>query len=252
MTTALSRLQAVESDVHDALARTQAILDFVRDNPPVAEIRVAILNNVIVSVVSIAEEGLRSLFREYISIVEEAANDYQTLRKELSDSNIRCAAELLHKSIDAKHNIDPIAVTRELLKCLNSEAGFRLFKDGITYNKSNMRSREITDVAKRIGIRKLWENLCARPVVRDLAPDALDDQMEQVILERWNALFDERDTVVHRISQATGWGETIISPYISFVRSIISGIVLCLADDAGEHNATPPTNVHATQAETAA
>jgi hypothetical protein len=234
MTEFLPRLQAVEAEIAEALMRSRRIIDFVNGQKPEPEVRVAIFNNVIVSIVSVVEEGIRSLLSEYLSILEEGVGSYQRLRKDLLSANLKGAAELLVQSLDEAKSIDAAIVARDLLKCLNDESGFKLFKAQITYNRYNLRSGEITQVGKRAGVRKIWEGIRSNPAMQVLHPDLDETQVEQAMLERWNALFDERDTIVHRISQAAGWGDTIILPYIIFVQAVMGCFVTLLAADVGE------------------
>lgn len=251
MTDFLPRLRAVEAEIVEALSRSRRIIDFVNGQQPEPEVRVAIFNNVIVSVVSVVEEGIRSLLSEYLSILEEGIGSYRNLRKDLLTANLKGAAELLVQSLDETRSVDAASVARDLLKCLNDEAGFKLFKPQITYNRYNLRSGEIAQVSKRAGVKKVWESVRADPAMKALYPDLDEAQVEQAMLERWNALFDERDTIVHRISQAAGWGDTIIVPYIAFVQAVLGCFVTLLAADAAEILLPPVPQNQAVTAEAA-
>jgi hypothetical protein len=228
----LPRLEAVKEDIQNALALVKSVLCFVDTNQASPEIRVAILNNLIVSLVSIIEEGVRSLFVEYLAIIEENVGNYHMIRKNTTDSNIKCAAELLAQSVKPQKKIDGLFIAKELIKCLENASGFKLFKNEITHNRNNMRTEQVGNIAKSVGLEKFWESVRSRQEARDFFPDKNDVQVEQSMLQKWNELFDERDIIVHQISQANGWGQTKISPYISFLDTMATCITYCLADDA--------------------
>jgi hypothetical protein len=228
----LARLQAVEADVREALNRTQAILGFLTEKQAAPDIRVAISNSLVVAMVSIVEEGIRSLFIEYIRILEDEVGTYRKFRPELAAANIEGVSRQLMKSLEPRSPVDALSAVRSLLKCLNDEAGFKLTAEEITHNKNNLRSAEVTNLAKKLGIKEIWVSVCRQPAVKEIFPTHDEGQIQFAAIQKWNELFEERNTIVHRISQAAGWGDTIIAPYVEFLAALIAGFALCLADDA--------------------
>src|SRR6266446_4418511 len=92
--------KVVEDDYNDALATLEGVLKHVTDTKPAASLRVVILNNVIVALISSLEETLRDTFQVYLRILEQNFENHQWLRVDLQKTNLDCAIQLLrdHKS----------------------------------------------------------------------------------------------------------------------------------------------------------
>src|ERR1700691_6137669 len=121
------RFKVVEDDYIDALATLEDVLNHVTENKPAAPLRVVILNNVIVALISSLEETLRDMFQEYLTILEGSFKNHQWLRVDLKKANLDCAIQLLR---DHKTDSDfdrAAAVVMDLSRCLNGDAGYRLF-----------------------------------------------------------------------------------------------------------------------------
>jgi hypothetical protein len=89
------RFKVVEDDYNDALATLEGVLKHVDETKPAASLRVVILNNVIVALISSLEETLRDMFQEYLTILEESFKNHQWLRSDLQKANLDCAIQLL-------------------------------------------------------------------------------------------------------------------------------------------------------------
>jgi hypothetical protein len=226
------RLAAVQDDINKALADSRIAVEFVEQNCRIPKVKVLLNNYLVVSIVSIVEEGFRSIVREYISCLEDEIEEYQKLHKELIETNVRSAAALLIKTISSSKGIDASQITRLIYQCYSGEPGFKLFKDEIAHNQSNLKSTEITRISKAIGVRSLWLNISGNASIKEYFSGHRPEQLEFALVEKWNGLFDERDTIVHRFSQASGWGDTIILDYIDMCARVMNSISECLALDA--------------------
>lgn len=206
MTIAIApRFQTIEDEFRRALAVLDDVLNYIEGHKPEPALRVMMLNNTVVALVSIIEETLRDLFKVYLTILEEGFTDYRWLRPQLRTANVESAIQLLreHKS---ESDFDAAAVVKDLGRCLDGFSDFRLFKEELTYNKGNFRSRQLTDMAKKVGVERLWEQLCDSPEVEAYTGTAVLETRVNKITTLWNAVFDERDLAVHSISKASGWG----------------------------------------------
>jgi hypothetical protein len=56
-------------------------------------------------------------------------------------------------------------------------------------------------------------------------------RLESLIIKKWNELFDERDNVVHRVSQANGWSADVIIDYIEFLKKVVERIGVIVSED---------------------
>lgn len=229
------RILAVDAEIATAMDRTMETIKFVSKHSTTSSMKVALLNSIVVTIVSIVEEGIRSIFVEYLSICEENVNPYSKLRTDLCRSNLESASFLLKRAGDKGSNTDPLVIANALLGCLKDDSSYKLFKEELVYNKGNMRTAEITGIAKRIGIRNLWALLSARQEILNAYPDFTDQQIQTKIIEQWNSIFDERDIIVHRISQASGWGDTTIIQHIDFLKLSIRNLSECIIDDLSDY-----------------
>ena len=231
MTIAIARrIQIIEDEFKRALAVLDDVLNYIEGHKPQPALRVMMLNNTIVALVSIIEETLRDLFKVYLTILEEGFTDYRWLRPQLRSANLESAVQLLreHRS---ESDFDSSAVVKDLARCLDGASDFRLFKEELTYNKGNFRSRQLTDMAKNVGIERLWEQTCDSPEVEAYTGDAALETRVNKITALWNAVFDERDLVVHSISKASGWGAERIRQAAALFSLIIMRVAASLVRD---------------------
>jgi hypothetical protein len=225
------RFKVLEDNYQDALATLEGVLKHVSDTKPDPALRVVILNNVIVTLISSLEETLRDIFRQYLTILEESVKNHQWLRVELQEANLDCAIKLLRDYKTHSKFDDATAVVKDLLRCLNGEPGYKLFKHELTYNKGNFRSLQVTDVAKNVGFAKLWNRIAdSQEVEAYTGASNLDTRMQQLIII-WNAAFEERDVIVHNISKANGWSADQIRQAMALSRLVINRIASCLTSD---------------------
>jgi hypothetical protein len=224
------RFKTIEDEFKAALSVLDGVLSYIEQHKPEALLRVMMLNNTIVALVSISEETLRGLFDEYLTILEDGFSDYRWLRAQLQSANLESAMQLLreHRS---DPDFDAAAVVRDLSKCLDGVREFRLFKEGLTFNKGNFRSRQLTEIAKNIGMERMWEQICDAPEVEAYTGQALLETRVNKMTTLWNAVFDERDLVVHSISKASGWGAERIRQAAALFGLIIARVGACLVRD---------------------
>jgi hypothetical protein len=226
-----SRFTSIEDDFHNALATLEAVLKHVDDTKPAPSLRIVILNNVIVALISSTEETLRDLFEEYLTILEESFANHLWLRENLKKANLECAIQLLneHKRDADFHNA--ASLVKDLSTCLNGEPSYHLLKDQLTFNRGNFRSGQLTETAKNSGVSKLWSNICECEEVEAYTGESVLDSRVRKLTGAWNSLFDERDVIVHRVSQASGWGAPRILDAMSLSRLVVQRVVSCLVAD---------------------
>lgn len=228
---AAERLGAILADGTNAIENLRRVLDFIDDTKPPSELRVLMTNSVIVTAVSTLEETLRQLFIEYLTIVEERIDSYKRLRGELRDANAEKFVEVLRKSFKEKNENEALKLVDDLRKCLAGEAGYQLRKDEITHNKGNFRSFQLTDIAKLIGLNEIWRKIAHDESVANYIGIELGETCTQRLISDWNAIFDERDVIVHRISQASGWGVERVEQGIDLVLLVLGRFANCLTAD---------------------
>lgn len=227
------RLQSVIDDFETACDRLEDILQHISDRGPTdARLRVTMLNNMVVALTATIEETARSIFAEYLLIIQEEIKDHRNLRKLLQNANLdACVLALKNlKSDDEIERRSEIALNLE--KCLKGRRGYFLMRDEITYNQGNFKTEQITAIAKRSGFSEILKSVCDCAEVEEwTGRDNLDARVTYLSL-KWNEIFAERDLVVHRISSANGWGPDRIQQAITLARLMITRIMTCLYEDA--------------------
>jgi len=134
------RFKAIEDDWKEAVATLEAILTHVAATNLAAGLKIVILNNVIVALVSATEEALRELFQEYLKIIEATVENHQHLRLDIQRANLECGIQQLREYKTGTDLAKAAAVIRELSKCFNGEPGYRLFKEELTYNTQTLQA----------------------------------------------------------------------------------------------------------------
>jgi len=234
MADSAERFDAIVSDFKSALHTLGGVLGYVAATGPAAELRVLILNNNIVALTAMIEEALRGLFREYLSILEESIDDHRELRETLQKANLESAIQKLKKHSREPDFKGAAILVSNLERCLNGRAGYQLLKEEITYNQGNFRSKQVTEMSKSVGITNLWRWVCDCSLVEDTTGESNLDARVTRTTATWNEIFDERDLVVHRISQASGWGAERIEQSIYLGAIVVERVAACLAADANE------------------
>ncbi len=234
MTVAIApRFKTIEDEFKAALSVLDGVLNYVEQHRPEPSLRVMMVSNTIVALVSISEEALRNLFDEYLTILEDGFRDYRWLRAQLRSANLESAMQLLREHRSDPH-FDVAAVVRDLSKCLDGADNFRLFREGLMYNKGNFRSRQLTEIAKNMGIDRMWEQICDAPEVEAYAEEVSRETRVNKMTAAWNEVFDERDLVVHSISKASGWGAERIRQAVALFGLIIARVGAALLGDVSE------------------
>jgi hypothetical protein len=227
-----AEISPIVADYEIALATLVLSLNHVSNSAPSAELRVLFLNSSIVSLVSVSEEVLRNLFQQYLLCVQRLVSDHRRLRRDLQKSNIERGFELL-KRLDMRSSSSR---ARELISlidgCLKGENNYQLFREQLTYNQGNFRTGQITEVAKKCGISGVLKMTCN---CQEFSEYFNDEDVERKVTRftaKWNEIFDERDTIVHRISQASGWADERIRQAVDFFLLVVRRLAKCLVDDA--------------------
>ena len=228
---AAERLEAIQADGKKALADLKHVLSFIDDNQPDAGLRVLMVNSVIVGTVSVVEEILRQLFIEYLTIVEKSIDSHKKLRGTLRDINTQKYVENLRKLVKEKNEIDAIKLLDELRRCLNGEQNYHLAKEAISYNKGNFRSDQLTEIAKNIGLSEVWMKISDDATVSEYTGITVGKPCVTKLIYEWNLIYDERDLVVHRISQANGWSAQRVMLGIDLFLLVLDRFTYCLTQD---------------------
>ena len=92
----VARFRAVGDDYVTASDRLLRVVSYIPSSTLEPELRVLILNNVIVSLTSTLEETIRELFSTYLSILEECVAVPRALRSELLTANLNGAIQQLN------------------------------------------------------------------------------------------------------------------------------------------------------------
>ncbi|MGH7814549.1 MAG: HEPN domain-containing protein [Candidatus Binataceae bacterium] len=225
------RLKPIEDDFNDALATLNSVLDHVSDTKLKPALRVVISNNVIVTLISSIEETLRNLFKAYLTTLEERFAKHQLLNLQLQRANLDCGVQQLKDHTKDSEFKLAAAVVKDLSKCLNGERDYRLFKEQLTYNKGNFRSAQLTETAKNSGMAKLWNKICQCAEIEAYTGESVLDSRVTKLTSVWNAMFDERDLIVHQISRASGWGAGQIKEEMTLSLLVIKRVASCLVAD---------------------
>lgn len=221
---------------HDlAVSTLTDVLNYVEVNNPDAKLRIVILNNTIVALCATIEEILRALFTEYLTVLEANFEDFRLLRMDLQRANLNCAVQELKKMNKSEEDLKAATlVVTGLSICLNGRAGYRLLKESLVSNRGNFRSCQVTEISKNIGLPGLWRRVCDSPAIEDYTGEANLPTREMRLITKWNELFDERDLVVHRVSQASGWATNRIKESITLCSMVLRRVAECLIEDASE------------------
>jgi len=227
-----AEIEPVLGDYESAIATLVASLDHIATTRPEPTLRVMFLNNVIVSLVSISEETLRSLFQRYLYCLQELVDNHGVLRKELQRRNARQGVELLRKLEAPTDSWRALEIIEKLSRCLANTPNFELFREALTFNQGNFRSGQITEVAKNCGMIEFLKTTCDCPSFTEYFGDDDVDRRLTIFTTKWNEVFDERDTIIHRVSQASGWADERIRQAIELFLLVIRRVSECLIVDA--------------------
>lgn len=225
------RLEAIVSDFRKAIDTLRSVLDFTETSRPSGSLRVVIFNNTIVGLTAWIEESIRLISQEYLSLLEENIGDFRKLRANIQQSNIDSAIYIIKNARKSNDHNLASQCSKNLSNCLDGSAGYYLHKVNITYNQGNFRSQQFTDASKSIGLEKIWEKLANSHLVEQFTGASKIETRVTVLIAKWNEIFDERDLVVHRVSQASGWGPERIRQAIDLSYLVVSRLAECLAAD---------------------
>lgn len=200
----------------------------VEQSSPTPAQRVILCNNLVVGLTARIEESLRQIFVEYLNIIQECKYTFFDLKPDLQRASYSsCVLEL--------KNVGDWDVNRRRIKdlfdLLSGVSDFKLPVASIINNQGNMRSAQVTDIAKRFGVTGLWLSVASDS---DVLADWDDDNVRRLegrVIQKWNAVFDERDNAVHKVSQASGWSPDIIVSHIDFAKKVVRAIGLIVAAD---------------------
>lgn len=180
-------------------------------------------NSVIVSALSTAEEAFREVFIEALNILEQYVPTHDHLHNQLKKANSEKSIDLVKKLLKEGKKADATLALRGLSRCLNSEPGYKLATTELTDNKGNFRSSQLTEISKSLGINEIWKLIASGPAVSELLGGETDiDRATTILINDWNALFDERDLIVHRVSRASGWGSERVKAAIELAQLVLS------------------------------
>lgn len=228
---AADRLNVIRTEGAIALSNLQDVLTFIERQKPSPELRVLMVNSVIVSTVSTVEEVLRQLFIEYLTIVEERIDSHRKLRGPLREANAERSTDELRKLLREKQEAEALKLLDGLRRCLNGDSGYRIAKEAISHNKGNFRSSQVTEIAKSIGLAELWSKMSDDARVTEYTSLPAGADCTNQLIRAWNDIYDERDLIVHRISQASGWGPDRVRQGIELFDLVLERFAICLTQD---------------------
>lgn len=223
-----ARISAVVDEQLREFDALWSAVDHVEESSPSARQKVILCNNLVVGLTARIEEALREIFMEYLRVVEECDGSFFAFKDELQKSSYEAAIVALKKNVNWD---EACKKTKELHDLLSGNRIFKLSAETIVNNQGNMRSAEVTTIAKRLGLNSIW-----RLVVVDdwFAVQFGEDhlvRLEGMAIQKWNAVFDERDNVVHRVSQASGWSPSVITEHIEFCKNVVRSLGSVVAKD---------------------
>jgi hypothetical protein len=236
---AQQRLEGIAAEIEEAFAILEKVLDHIDATKPDAAPRVVMTNNVIVALVGTMEEGIRSILGEYLSILQESIPAPTGLREGLRSANLLAGIERLKALADPNDHPAAIGISQEVTLWLNNGPGYKLFRDELTRNRFNFNSKELTEVLGRCGVAKIWHALCGTPRIQARTRGVTVEARVSELVTEWNEIFKERNLIVHRVSQATGWARNKIDESIGLFRDVLHSLVVCLVADIQEQLATP-------------
>jgi hypothetical protein len=227
------RLQSVMDDFEIACVQLEAILQHIEnDGPADRQLRVTMLNNMVVALTATIEETVRSIFAEYLAVLEEEIRDHRNLRKALQNANLDASVSALRK-LRLDNEVERRAeIALNLERCVKGRQHYFLMREEITYNDANFRTEQVTTIAKRSGLTEILKTICDCDELEEWTGKENLDTRVTVLSGHWNEIFDERDLVVHKISSANGWGPDRIRQAMTLVRLVMGRIKVCLRDDA--------------------
>ena len=153
------------------------------------------------------------------------------MRPELQKASYKGALEALRR-LEKTRDWQSAAVTiGELQDCLSGTKRFQLEIERVIDNQGNMRSKQITDIAQRFGITDFWGSIALAESFKEYFGGSTVDTRKTQIIQKWNGIFDERDLVVHRVSQANVWSAEMILEHITFAKLVVEQIGTSLASD---------------------
>jgi len=234
----IARLSVVVEEQLDEFDALWSAVDHVAQSSPSAKQRVILCNNLVVGLTARIEEALREIFMEYLRVVEDCDAAFSDFKDELQKSSFGSAIVALKKNgswDDAKRK------TKDLHDLLSGAHIFKLAAVTIVNNQVNMRSAEITDIAKRLGLNGIWRHVVVDEwFAAQWGEDHLA-RLEGMVVQKWNAVFDERDNVVHRVSQANGWSTSVIMEHIEFSKQVVRSLGFAVAKDCKDwHDSLTP------------
>lgn len=227
-----ARLQAILDDFNEAVRVLRDGLQLISNGDGSADVKVMLLNSSIVSLSAVVEETIRSLLGEYLTVIRENYPDHRKLRADLQKANIDAAIDEIRGSKIPGGAVTMARIAANIEHCLIGRDDYILHVERLTYNKGNFKSGEVTSVFKRAGLSSTWQIICDHQIIADWTGlDSNDARMTEII-NQWNAIFDERDLVAHRISQASGWSGQRISQSVELCQLVLGRVVALLVADA--------------------
>jgi hypothetical protein len=218
------RFEPIEEEFGAAVQTLREILFFINSSTPKPNLRIVILNQIIVTLTSVLEETLKNLLTEYLMVKRSQIGDHRALAPRLQKANIDAGIANLKNAMSDANNPQAAIESLNLFRCVSGSPDFVLWSKEIVHNRSNLRSAEFTDVAKRVGFEQIWISICDNEATEDWTGEVNVDARASRIIAQWNEVFDERNIVVHNLSQASGWGETKIVQSIDLFELVVKSL----------------------------
>ena len=204
---------------------------------PNSIVRIATTNGLVVYLAAVIEEGVRELFKAFLEDLYNEVSTNSQLPPKLIQSNYKAIGETL-KNLSKSTEVDApmriLNIFNDINTAHNNGECTPFFKSQLTHNQSNMKSSQVAEISSRNGIPKLWRKVSSTPEIKLYYSVLKPNQIETKLLIDWNELFGERDTIMHKNSQATGLGASIISNYAAMFQVALTGISKVLDESITE------------------
>lgn len=191
--------------------------------------RVIILNSLIVTHCSIIEEAFRNIVEAYLGEMRKGATLYSDLPDVVRAENVKCFLHLATKHARDGNSPELRRAVSSLSLCLANDESYQLAAKMLSHNQGNLKSKEVTAICKRVGVRGIWDTIVSCEELEMFTGDANAETRMNSVVDMWNSIFDERDVIAHRFSQASGWGANRIKNSIELSKIIISRVGAVLA-----------------------
>jgi len=214
-------LDGVSDDIFSRIENVIASAGEIDGSGLDAKVRIVLSNGLLVFLAAVIEESIRETLKSYLNVLEQKVLSPDRLPVELIQENYRSIGERIKvlsraKSVDAQKEL--LEVFEGVNEAHKSGGMVPFDSRRLTNNQSNMTTKQVTDIFKRVGIHRIWYKLSLMQEIIDYFPASQQKQIEHSLTEKWNEVFKERDQIMHNNSNSNGVGAPAISNYAEFFK----------------------------------